>query len=199
MNLIQTRNSRQWKEKFYVVSNFLIGNTYNPFLVKSGVDIQNNRQVYIRQDTDFSMSIADINENLASYIGTNKTLCACKLQYTTDTLYYLSSGNIIRRPASNVGISSAIAIPIQRIRNPKKIVWSHKEYSSRRNQDTNGIITVGYINSNNLITQVNVEAVRWSETWKKEEYEFSNVPYADYIIINWNSGIEDFKDIAIYT
>jgi len=187
-------------EKLYtgLVNNisFLIGNTYNTNLIKDGVDISGNRVLWAKPYG--STSVNDINSNLASYIGTNKTLCAYMQEGTSDCLYYLSSGVLIRRGSKPGSIATTTCIPIKRLKHPRKLTYKHKYYYKSNDSYNLFYVSLGFINSSGTITAFPMPdlPINESSSYKTEEFDIS-LAWCDYIILQTYSGREDIKDIVI--
>lgn len=203
MNLIQTRGSRHWREsvesRTVKTVNLIANGTYNYDVIKSGVDISNNRVTYSKpQDACF---ILDINQQLSEYIGTDKTLCAYMQPGGTNALYYLSNGIFMRRIHwTSGGMASTTAIPLKRLLRPRKLTYAHKNNWLAPEYNT-FYVSLGVINSSGLIDIISSGTeipCNTGGSYKTETINLSsNVTACDYLIIQAFGGEEDIKDIQI--
>ena len=190
--------------KFLGVINdysLIIDGNYNQNVVKQGVDITTNREIYAQSGVG-SVSIGTINEYLANYIGSNKSLCGRTSNAASgdNVLYYLNNGVFIRRNSDLNWMSCITCIPIKRLNRPTKLTYLHKANRVTGGQYDLYSVWLGYIDSNGLIRACSDSTdlpCNTSDSYKTETINILDAEYCDYVVLWGASGQEDIKDIVI--
>ena len=189
-------------EKAYMgivkTANLITNGTYNYDVIKDNVNISSNRVTYAKPSG--ATFIDDINEQFASYIGSDKTLCAYMKASGTNALYYLSNGVFIRRIHwTSGGMASTMAIPLKRIYRPRKLTYAHKNNWLAPEYNV-FYVSLGVINSSGLIQAISDGteiACNTGSSYKTETIIIPTAGACDYLIIQAFGGEEDIKDIVI--